>query len=29
MTDLNAIDVEGAEKMIAGTARTMGITITD
>lgn len=28
-TDLNAIDVEGAEKIIAGTARSMGITITD
>ena len=27
--DLNAIDVEGAEKIIAGTARSMGITITD
>ena len=25
--DLNAIDVEGAEKIIAGTARSMGITI--
>lgn len=29
MSDLNAIDVEGAEKTIAGTARTMGITIQD
>ncbi|MBM3518355.1 MAG: 50S ribosomal protein L11 [Alphaproteobacteria bacterium] len=28
MKDLNAIDVEGAEKMIAGTARSMGIAIT-
>ena len=27
--DLNAIDVEGAEKIIAGTARSMGITIQD
>jgi large subunit ribosomal protein L11 len=27
MKDLNAIDVEGAEKIIAGTARSMGITI--
>lgn len=27
--DLNSIDVEGAEKIIAGTARSMGITITD
>ncbi len=29
MSDLNAINVEGAEKIIAGTARSMGITITD
>jgi large subunit ribosomal protein L11 len=29
MTDLNAIDVDGAEKTIAGTARSMGITIRD
>ena len=29
MTDLNAIDIEAAEKIIAGTARSMGITITD
>jgi large subunit ribosomal protein L11 len=29
MKDLNALDVEGAERMIAGTARSMGITITD
>ena len=29
MTDLNAINVEGAEKIVAGTARSMGITITD
>ena len=27
MKDLNAIDVEGAEHMVAGTARSMGITI--
>ena len=27
MKDLNAIDIEGAESMIAGTARSMGITI--
>ena len=27
MPDLNAIDVEAAEKIIAGTARSMGITI--
>ena len=27
MKDLNAIDVEGAEKIISGTARSMGITI--
>jgi len=29
MTDLNAVDVEGAMKIIAGTARSMGITVTD
>jgi len=29
MTDLNAIDVDGAMKIIAGTARSMGITVTD
>lgn len=29
MKDLNALNVEGAENMIAGTARSMGITITD
>jgi large subunit ribosomal protein L11 len=29
MSDLNSLDVEGAEKIIAGTARSMGITITD
>jgi large subunit ribosomal protein L11 len=29
MKDLNAIDLEGAERMIAGTARSMGITIQD
>lgn len=27
MTDLNAIDIEAAEKILAGTARSMGITI--
>lgn len=27
MSDLNALDIEGAEKIIAGTARSMGITI--
>jgi large subunit ribosomal protein L11 len=29
MNDLNAIDVAGAEKIISGTARSMGITIQD
>lgn len=29
MRDLNAIDIEGAEQMIAGTARSMGIEIVD
>jgi large subunit ribosomal protein L11 len=29
MSDLNAIDIQGAEKIIAGTARSMGITITE
>ncbi len=29
MPDLNAIDMEGAEKIIAGTARSMGIQIAD
>ena len=29
MKDLNAIDVEGAMRQIAGTARSMGITISD
>lgn len=29
MQDLNANDVEAAEKIIAGTARSMGITIAD
>lgn len=29
MADLNAVDVEGAEKIIAGTARSMGISITE
>ncbi|HEV2580290.1 MAG TPA: 50S ribosomal protein L11 [Ktedonobacteraceae bacterium] len=27
MKDLNAIDIEGAERMIEGTARSMGITV--
>ena len=27
MKDLNAIDIEGAENMVAGTARSMGITV--
>ena len=29
MKDLNAINIDGAERMIAGTARSMGITITE
>ncbi len=29
MPDLNAIDIEGAEKIIAGTARSMGIQVMD
>jgi large subunit ribosomal protein L11 len=29
MKDLNAITIEGAESMVAGTARSMGITISD
>jgi large subunit ribosomal protein L11 len=29
MKDLNALDVEGAMRMIEGTARSMGITVTD
>ena len=29
MQDLNANDIEAAEKIIAGTARSMGITIAD
>jgi large subunit ribosomal protein L11 len=29
MADLNAVDIEGAEKIIAGTARSMGIQIAD
>jgi large subunit ribosomal protein L11 len=29
MKDLNAITIEGAENMVAGTARSMGITIQD
>ncbi len=29
MRDLNAIDIEGAEQMVAGTARSMGIEIVD
>jgi large subunit ribosomal protein L11 len=29
MPDLNANDIEGAAKIIAGTARSMGVTVTD
>ena len=29
MKDLNAIDLEGAMKQIEGTARSMGITVTE
>jgi large subunit ribosomal protein L11 len=29
MADLNANDIEAAEKIIAGTARSMGITVKD
>jgi large subunit ribosomal protein L11 len=29
MSDLNALDIDAAEKLIAGTARSMGITVTD
>ena len=29
MSDLNANDIEQAEKIIAGTARSMGITVKD
>ena len=29
MPDLNAIDIEGAKKFIAGTARSMGVTIAE
>jgi len=29
MADLNAVDIEGAEKIIAGTARSMGIAINE
>lgn len=29
MADMNALDIEGAEKIIAGTARSMGIKIVD
>lgn len=29
MRDLNALDIEGAEKQVAGTARSMGIEIVD
>ena len=29
MSDLNANDIEAAEKIIAGTARSMGITVKD
>jgi len=27
MKDLNVLDIEGAERMVEGTARSMGITI--
>jgi ribosomal protein L11 len=29
MKDLNARDIEGAERMIMGSARSMGITVAD
>jgi large subunit ribosomal protein L11 len=29
MKDLNAVDIEGAMKIVAGTARSMGLTVTD
>ena len=29
MADMNALDIEGAEKIVAGTARSMGIKIAD
>jgi large subunit ribosomal protein L11 len=29
MKDLNAVDIDGAVKMIEGTARSMGITVVD
>jgi large subunit ribosomal protein L11 len=29
MADLNANDIDAAEKIIAGTARSMGITVTE
>ena len=29
MEDLNAVNIEGAMKIIEGTARSMGITVTD
>ena len=29
MPDLNAVDIEGAMSMIAGTARSMGIVVED
>ncbi len=29
MKDLNAIDIEGAIKQVEGTARSMGITVTE
>jgi large subunit ribosomal protein L11 len=29
MADMNALDIEGAEKIVAGTARSMGIKIVD
>ena len=29
MKDLNAVDIDGAMKIVAGTARSMGLTISD
>jgi len=29
MTDLNAVDIDGASKIVEGTARSMGITVVD
>jgi large subunit ribosomal protein L11 len=29
LKDMNALDIEGAEKQVEGTARNMGLTITD